>query len=165
MGSVARGIQEEVTNPFRVISILDQENVANSNFNSLQLHFDTRSFYGLQLRGFYAWAKSIDDASSLQPQVFLASPQFASIIVTATADNPDNFAGANNISPTLSLQGNLPLITTRPRLPQDSSNLAGERARSDFDVRHRFVLNLFSSGSPLWADTTGVPGSPDSIRP
>jgi hypothetical protein len=141
-------------NPFAVLSILDQENVANSNFHSLQVHFNWNSFHGLQLRGFYTWAKSIDDASSLQPQVFLASPQFASEIVSDTADNPDNFAGANNISPTLSLQGNLPLITTRPRLPQDSSNLAGERARSDFDVRHRFVLDYIYS-VPRWAPRIG----------
>jgi hypothetical protein len=144
----------QFTNPFLFPSILDQEKVANSNFNSLQVGLDTRSFHGLQLHVFYQWAKSIDDASSLQPQVFLASPQFASIIVSDTADNPDNFAGANNISPALSLQGNLPLITTRPRLPQDSSNLAAERSRSDFDIRHRFVLD-YAYVVPRWAPGIG----------
>jgi len=142
------------TNFFLETSILDQENVANSNFNSLQLRFETRSFHGLQLRGFYVWAKSIDDASSSQPQVFLASPGFASVVVANLFDNPDNFAGANNISPTLSLQGNLPVITTRPRLPQDSTNLAGERARSDFDVRHRFILDYIYA-VPRWAPVIG----------
>jgi Carboxypeptidase regulatory-like domain len=144
----------QFTKPFSVLSILDQDNVANSNFNSLQVRLDTRNFHGLQLHTFYQWSKSIDDASSLQPQVFLASPQFASIVVSATADNPDNFAGANNISPTLSLQGNLPLITTRPRLPQDSINLAGERARSDFDIRNRFVVEYVYS-VPRWAPVVG----------
>jgi hypothetical protein len=144
----------QFTNPFLVTSILDQGNVANSNFNSLQIRLDTKSFHGLQLHGLYEWAKSMDNASSLQPQVFLASPQLASIIVADTADNPDNFAGANNISPTLSLQGNLPVITTRPRLPQDSSNLAGERGRSDFDVRNRFVLD-YVYVVPRWAPGIG----------
>jgi len=144
----------ETTNLFQQTSILDQENVANSNFNSLQVRFDTRSFHGLQLRGFYEWTKSIDDASSLQPQVFLASPDFASIVVAEESDNPDNFAGATNISPTLSLQGTLPFVTTRPRLPQDSSNLAGERSRSDFDVRQRFVLDYIYA-VPRWAPGIG----------
>ena len=161
------------TDLFQQTSILDQENAANSSFNSLQVRFDTKSYHGLQLRGFYTWAKSIDDSSSLQPQVFLASPQLASIIVSDTADNPDNFAGANNISPTLSLQGNLPLITTRPRLPQDSTNLAGERARSDFDIRHRVVLDYvyavprfaprIGSGWQLTGITTLQSGQPFTV--
>jgi len=142
------------TNPFTSISILSQNNVANSNFNSLQARVALRSFYGLQLNAFYQWAKSIDDASSLQPQVFLASPQLASLIVYSTSDNPDNFAGANNISPALNLEGNLPIITTRPRLPQDSSNLAAERGRSDFDVRQRFVLDYIYK-VPRWAPGIG----------
>jgi hypothetical protein len=144
-----------LTNPFLITSILDQENVANSNFHSLQVRLETRSLHGLQLRGFYQFAKSIDNSSSLQPQIFLASRPIASLVVSATAENPDNFAGANNISPTLNLQGNLPLITTRPRLPQDSSNLAGERARSDFDAQHRFVLDYIYA-VPRWAPGIGA---------
>jgi hypothetical protein len=151
----------QLATPFLVPSILDQENGANSNFNSLQFRFETRSFHGLQLGGFYQYAKSIDDSSSLQPQIFLTSPTVASLLVAARVDNPDDFAGANNISPTLSLQGNLPLIITRPNLPQDSSNLAGERARSDFDLQHRFVLNYvyavprFAPGNWLWLAACG----------
>jgi Carboxypeptidase regulatory-like domain/TonB dependent receptor len=159
--------------PFMVPSILDQENGANSNFNSLQVHVETKNFHGLQLGGFYQYAKSIDDSSSLQPQIFLTSPTVASLLVAARIDNPDNFAGANNISPTLSLQGNLPLITTRPSLPQDSNNLAGERARSDFDIRHRFVLNyvyavprfapVIGSGWQLAGITTAQSGQPFTV--
>jgi len=54
----------------------------------------------------------------------------------------------------LSLQGNLPVITTRPNLPQDSSNLGGQRGRSDFDIRHRFVINYIYS-LPRWAPRIG----------
>jgi Carboxypeptidase regulatory-like domain len=159
--------------PFLVPTIVDQVNGANSNFNSLQVRLEARTFHRLQLSGFYQFAKSIDDSSSLQPQIFLTSPPFASVVVAATSDNPDNFAGANNISPTLSLQGNLPVITTRPKLPQDSSNLAGERGRSDFDIKHRFVLDyvyavptfapVIGSGWQLAGITTVQSGQPFSV--
>jgi len=144
----------QFTSPFSVLSILDQENVANSNFNSLQVRFDTRRFHGLELHAFYQMAKSIDNASSLQPQVFLASPQLAGLIVSLLAANPSALAGANNLSPTLSLQGTLPLVSTRPILPQDSNDLAGERASSDFDVRHRFVVDYVYT-IPRWAPVIG----------
>jgi hypothetical protein len=142
------------TNSFAHLSILDQDNVANSIFNSLQVRVATRSFHGLEFHAFYQLAKSIDDASSLQPQVFLASPQFASLAVALLADSPYDFVEANNISPALSTQGNLPLVTTRPRLPQDSGNLAAERGRSDFDMRHRFVVDYVYT-IPRWAPVIG----------
>ena len=143
------------TNPFLFTSILDQENAANSNYHSLQLRFETHDFHGLRLHALYQFAKSIDDASSQQPQVFLVPPLVSSAIVSSTADNPGSFASANNISPTLALQGNLPLITTRPDLPQDGNNLAGERGRSDFDVRHRFVFDYIYS-VPRFAPKIGT---------
>jgi len=148
-------------NPFYSTSILDQTNVGNSNFSSLQARVETRNFHGLQLRAFYQWSKSIDNASSLQPQVFLVSPFIASYLVSNSGFyspfyiDPSNFAGATNISPTLSLEGNLPLITTRPRLPQDSANLAGERGPSDFDIRHTFVT-AYSYEIPRWAPRIGA---------
>jgi carboxypeptidase family protein len=142
------------TNPFLFTTILDEENAADSNFNSIQFRFETREFHGLRLRAFYTFAKSIDDASSQQPQVFLISPLISSLIVSETGDNPGAFATANNISPTLSLQGNFPLITTRPNLPQSGNNLAGERALSDFDIRHRFVFDYIYS-VPRWAPVIG----------
>jgi hypothetical protein len=40
-------------NCFNQNDILDQDNVGNSNFNSLQVRFETRNFHGLQLRTFY----------------------------------------------------------------------------------------------------------------
>jgi hypothetical protein len=145
---------------FFITDILEQENAANSDFNSLQVQVETRKLHGLQLRGFYQYAKSIDDSSSLQPQVFLANPAITKGVEAlnffpgTTVPVNSDFGGSNNISPTLSLQGDLPLITTRPRLPQDSSNLRGERARSDFDVKHRFVLNYIYE-VPRWAPGIG----------
>jgi hypothetical protein len=170
---IALNSSGQFATPFLIPSVLDQENGANSNFNSLQVRFETRSFHGLQLSGFYQFAKSIDDSSSLQPQTLLTSPTIASLLVAARVDNPDNFEGANNISPALSLQGNLPVITTRPSLPQDSNNLAGERARSDFDIHHRFVVNyvytvprfapVVGSGWQLAGITTAQSGQPFSV--
>ena len=145
----------QAVNPFLFTSILDQENSANSNYSSLQVLFETRAFHRLQLRGFYQFGKSIDDASSQQPQVFLVPPLISSAIVSQTADNPASFATANNISPTLTLQGNPPVITTRPNLPQQSNNLAGERGRSDFDVHHRAVID-YVYVVPRWAPKIGT---------
>jgi hypothetical protein len=141
-------------NPFLFASILNQETTANSSFNSLQVRFDTHSFHGLQVRLHYQFARSIDGASSLRPQVFLVSPGIATLITSFAIVNPDNFAGANNISPGLSLRPTLPIITTRPGLPQNSSNLAGERGLSDFDVRQRFVAQYIYD-VPKWAPVIG----------
>jgi Carboxypeptidase regulatory-like domain/TonB dependent receptor len=142
-------------NPFVFTSILEQENAANSNYSSLQVLLETRAFHRLQLRGFYQFAKSIDNSSSQQPQVFLIPPLISSAVVSQTFDNPGSFATANNISPTLTLEGNLPVITTRPNLPQESNNLAGERARSDFDVHHRAVIEYIYA-VPRWAPKIGA---------
>ena len=145
--------------PLLFASVLSEENTANSIFHSLQVRFDARNFHGLQMRLFYQWAKSIDNASSLQPQVFTLPPFFADFLVCCgffnQILNPETFAGLNNVSPTLSLRPVLPIITTRPRLPQDSSNIAGERGLSDFDVRHRFVANYIYD-VPGWAPGIGV---------
>jgi hypothetical protein len=136
-------------NPFLLETILNQENSASSNFHSLILRFDVRNLRGLNLRMHYQWAKSIDTASSLQPQVFMVSPLYASLLSSFYSINPDNFAAANNISPTLSLRPDLPVVTTRPRLAQDPNNLAGERGRSDFDVRQRLVFSYIYD-VPKW---------------
>jgi hypothetical protein len=130
-------------------SIIEQENSANSNFHSLLVRFETRSFHGLQTEVHYQLSKSIDGATSSQPPVFLFTPAQASLLVSLFTDNPDAFAGANSISPALSLRPVLPVVTTRPLLPQDSSNLRAERALSDFDVRHRFVMS-FTYDLPAW---------------
>lgn len=135
--------------PFVFWPILNQENSASSSFHSLIVRFDVRNLHGFNLRMHYQWAKSIDDASSLQPQVFGVPPLLAGQFIYDYTINPDAFFGANNISPTLSLRPELPVITTRPRLPQDSGNLRADRARSDFDVRHRLVLNYIYD-LPKW---------------
>jgi hypothetical protein len=63
--------------------------------------------------------------------------------------NPLDLEDVNSISPALSLGPDLPIITTRPTLPQDSTNLRGERGRSDFDVRHRLVFDYIYD-VPSW---------------
>jgi hypothetical protein len=123
-------------------NIVNQENSANSSFHSLQARFETRGFHGFQVGAHYQFAKSIDGASSLLPQVFILSPPNASVLSSFNGINPEEIAAANNISPTLSLRPTLPVITTQPRLPQDYANLRSERARSDFDVNHRFVVDF-----------------------
>jgi hypothetical protein len=180
-----------VVNPFMLNTILNQENSARSNFHSLIMRFEVRNLRGLNLRLHYQWAKSIDDASSLQPPVFGVNPLIAGYLANEFTINPDAFFGANNISPTLSLRPDLPVITTRPRLPQDSQNLRSERGRSDFDVRQRLVFNYaydlpkwerggratsgwqvagittLQTGQPysVFMDYLGMPLRPDQVRP
>ena len=172
-------------------SVINQENTANSNFHSLQIRWETRAWHSLTVRMHYQWAHSIDDASSSNPPVFFFSPASASLLSIFFGINADQFASLNSSNPALSLRPGLPIITTRGMLPADSlnsANLAGERASSDFDVRHRFVVHYiydvpkwgptligagwqlagvttFQSGSPytVFGDFFGVPLRPDQL--
>ncbi|HXE75018.1 MAG TPA: TonB-dependent receptor [Candidatus Xenobia bacterium] len=142
--------------PEDVLTIINQENTANSNFHSLQLRFDTRQFRGLTLSMFYQWAKSIDDASSLTVPTILFPPGAGNFLCGAFAINCDQFAAVNTASnPALSLRPGYGAITTRPIFPQDSANLEGERGVSDFDVTHRFILRYIYDVPRFW----GMAGS------
>jgi len=172
-------------------SVIIQENSANSNFHSLQVRWETRAWHNLTVRMHYQWAHSIDDASGSNPPVFFFSPASASMLSSFFGINADQLAALNSSNPALSLRPGLPIITTRGALAGDSlnsANLAGERASSDFDVRHRFVVNYIydvpkwgptligagwqvagvttlQSGSPytVFGDFFGVPLRPDQI--
>ena len=137
-----------LSNPLDQV-ILYQENSANSSYHSLQVQLVTRGFHRLQLQAVYQFAKSIDDASSLQAPVFLLNPLFADNLVQKDNLNPLDLEDVNSVSPALSLGPDLPIITTRPTLPQDSTNLRGERGRSDFDVRQRLVFDYIYD-VPSW---------------
>ena len=133
-------------------SIIYQTNNANSNFNSLQVRLDTRSYHGLTIQAFYQWAHSIDNASSAVAPVFLLSPTAAALMAENVFINADQLAGLNNINPTLSLRPGLPVITTGDVLPNstdNSGNLANQRANSDFDIRQRFVI-AYTYAVPPW---------------
>ncbi len=176
------------TDPTQALSVVNQENTANSNFHSLQIRWETRQFHGLTLNMFYQWAKSIDNASSLSAPTILFSPGAGNFLCGFFAINCDQFAAVNTLSnPALNLRPGYPIITTRPLFPQDSSNLRGERGVSDFDVRHRFILRYiydvpkfagavgsgwqlagitpFQSGQPfsVYTDFFGVPLRPDLV--
>jgi len=137
---------------------------------------------------FYQWAKSIDNASSLNAPTILFPPGAGNFLCGAFSINCDQFAAVNTLStPALNLRPGLPVITTRPLFPQNSSNLRGERGVSDFDVRHRFILRYiydvpkfagavgsgwqlagittFQSGQPfsVYTDFFGVPLRPDLV--
>jgi hypothetical protein len=143
------------SNPFVVTSILDQETTGTSSYNSLQLRFSTRKYHGLQFDAHYEMAKSLDDSSSLQPQVFLVSlPYTIRLSQFAQGANPEEIAGISNLSPTLSLRAGLPIITTRPSLPQNSSDIGAERGLSDFNVHNRVVFSYIYD-VPKWAPRFG----------
>jgi len=146
------------TDPVQGLTVVNQENSANSNFHSLQLRFDTR-WKGLTLNTFYQWAKSIDNASSLNAPATLFPFGAGAFLCGGVLINCDQFSAVNTLSnPALSLRPGLPLITTRPLFPQDSGNLRGERGVSDFDVRHRFILRYIYD-IPKWEAVGAVAGS------
>ncbi len=131
-------------------SVINQENSAYSFFNALQVSLETRNFHGLTVHLHYQWAHSIDDASSSRAPVFLLPPSTATNVLGI---DTDQLAALNNANPTLSLQPSLPVIATPDLLPNDTLNFAnvpGERASSDFDVRHRFVA-YYIYDAPRWA--------------
>jgi hypothetical protein len=124
-------------------SVINQETSGASGYNSLQARLDTRAFHGLTLHVHYMWAHSIDNASSTNPPVFLLSPTAADTISFLEGKDPSQLNSLNNANPTLSLRPGFPTITTQPDLPSDSQNsadLSGQRASSDFDIRHRAVI-------------------------
>ena len=179
-----------LTRPLNQV-ILYQENSANSSYHSLQAQLVTRGFHRLQLQALYQFSKSIDDASSLQAPIFLLNSLFANTLVQKDNLNPLDLESVNSISPALSLRTDLPVITTRPTLPQDSTNLRGERGRSDFDVQHRLVfdyiyavpswnraralgrgwqlagITTLQTGQPysVFVDFYGTPLRPDVVKP
>ncbi len=133
-------------------SIIMEENTANSNFHALEARWETRGFHGMTVRLNYQWAHSIDDASSSVAPVFLFSPGAASFVQSFGGINVDQLAALNNANPALSLRPGLPIITTQPLLPgtsENNANLSMERASSDFDVRHRFVISYIYD-VPRW---------------
>jgi len=165
-------------------SAVNQENSANSMYNSLQARFDTRSFHGLTVHGYYEWAHVIDDASSSAAPVFISSPPLASLtalrlILEGQLIDPGQLSGLNGVNPTLSLRPQFPALTTSDLLPNDTmngaANLAGQRANSDFDARQRFVISYIydlpawhragrvSSGWQLAGITTVQTGQPFSV--
>jgi hypothetical protein len=124
-------------------SVINQETSGASNYHSLQAHLDTRAFHGLTLHVHYMWAHSIDNASGSNPPAFLLSPATADIMSFLYGIDPSLLTALNNANPTLSLRPGLPSLTAQPDLPSDSensANLAGQRASSNFDIRHRGVI-------------------------
>ncbi len=142
----------------QTLTIVNQENSANSNFHSLQFRFDT-NWKGLTLNAFYQWAKSIDNASSLTGPTILFPFGAGPFLCENFLINCDQFSAVNTLSnPALNLRPGLPLVTTRPLFPQDSGNLRGERGVSDFDIRQRFILRYIYD-FPKWEAVGAVAGS------
>lgn len=141
-------------------SIVFQENEANSSYNSVLVQLRTRNYHGLTLQAYYQWAHSIDNAPTSIAPVFLYSPTAASAITDIATLNRDQLAGINNVNPALTLRPGLPVISTPDSLPNNTTNdtsLASQRASSDFDIRHRFVI-AYTYAVPSWK-RAGILGS------
>jgi hypothetical protein len=133
-------------------AVVYQENEANSSYNSLLVQLRTRKYHGVTLQAYYQWAHSIDNTPTAIAPVFLYSPTAASILTDFGTINRDQLAGINNVNPTLTLRPGLPIISTLDSLPNDTNNdssLSSQRASSDFDIRHRFVI-AYIYDVPSW---------------
>lgn len=146
--------------------VFTMANRAESNYHSGMLRVRTEAWHGLRLNATYNWSRSYDNASnSIFPfvpitvtnlvaglQLFAnGNPAFQCRPGTATAWCASRQAGASSgaisgsdmMAAGLTTTGSADVLVTRYSLPQDPVNfLNDDYGRSDFDSRHRAVLDF-----------------------
>ena len=179
--------------------VFNMTNRAESSYHSLMTRLRAAEWHGLRLNATYVWSKSIDNQSAavypLQP---LTMPNLALGYQAFGQQNPNAFCiflglvcsvGTEQVPLTLptinfstgavTTTGAGQILTSRYLLPQDPGNfLVNDRGRSDFDSKHRVVLDYTwevpslakSWGAPKWLDNwqfsgvfTAQSGQPFSI--
>lgn len=147
-------------------------NQGESHYHSLLFRARIAGWHGLRANATYSWSKSIDNASSgyfpvLPLSLFNgAFSQFNSTLNPSAGCLagifPIGFFDCTTAPPTTSVPENSalttggvnPVLTTPYNIPQDPLNyLKNDVGRSDFDSKHRFVLDY------SWE----VPGPKDSL--
>lgn len=165
---------------FSFFPIWTLTNQGESNYNSLMGRVQMVDFHGLRLNAAYSWSKSLDNASnSLFPATAMAfnnvvyasvysrydftgecmlAPSLAPAFCAAAAGAPLQAPNIDLTPPPVTTTGQAAPQVTRYLIPQDPFNfLHNDYGPSDFDARHRFVLNYtwelpFKSESPLLKD-------------
>jgi len=143
---------------FDFTPIFTMTNQGESQYHSLMARLRVADWHGLRLDAAYAWSKSMDNASTTSfptvPMSFTALAYggwlttydlsaacvyglgaFCSVIPSSFPDI--NFSG----SAVTTTGANAPLVTPYLIPQSQSAFLSNDRGLSDFDVRHRFVLN------------------------
>ena len=140
--------------------VFTMTNQGQSSYHSLLLRARVAEFHGLRLNLNYNWSKSIDNASSgffpTVPSTLnnfgLAyqrggTENFAILCLLGTAPgacvgNPLVFPSIDFSTGAVTTTGANQVLTSRYLIAQDPFNfLVDDRGRSDFDAKHRFVLD------------------------
>lgn len=161
--------------------IFSMTNQADSSYNSLMARVRVAEWHGLRLNTTYVWAKSLDNQSAaVYPVLPLTMPNLAIGYQVLGQQNPNAFCiffglfctlGGQQVPLTLptinfssgavTTTGAGQILTSRYLLPQDPFNfLENDRGRSDFDTKHRMVLDYTwdvpslekAWGAPRWLD-------------
>jgi hypothetical protein len=167
---------------FSTSPVMTMTNRADSTYHSLMARVRAANWHGLRLNATYVWSKSIDNASNgIFPTLPITLPNLGfgdqlvgtfnpsapCIFGTPFAGNPPCTIAPSGTPvaispffPTIDLStgavtttGAGQVMTSRYLIPQDPFNfLTDDRGRSDFDSRHRMVLDY----------TWEIPGSKSS---
>ena len=133
-------------------------NRADSTYHSLLARARIAEFHGLRLNATYNWSKSMDNASSgFFPTVPLTAPNLTIAYQLFGTANPitnciyfgtgcgvipNTFPVLDFSTGAVTTTGANQVQTSRYLIPQDPFNfLVDDRGRSDFDSKHRFVLD------------------------
>jgi hypothetical protein len=159
-----------VTDNFGVTPIFTMTNQGESTYQSLMARARVAGWHGLRLNATYTWSKAIDNASNARfPVLPVTGPNMllGYQLVGTSNFNPDciyfnSFCGiapltfpAINFAPSaVTTTGAGAVLTTPYTIPQDPFHfLTNDRGRSDFDSRHRLVLDY----------TWEIPGEKTSV--
>ncbi|MCU1285957.1 MAG: hypothetical protein JWO13_2307 [Acidobacteriales bacterium] len=164
-GGIVTGASNSVCDPFESFPIETQANVGSSLYHSALARLRVAQFKGLRVNATYTYSKSMDNASSANPNLVptplltqasglqrfgLANP-FSFILTGGTAlgvtiaqgaNIPASVSGADTFTSSLTTTGAGRIFVSRYNLPQDPTNFrTNDWGPSDFDTTHRVVLD------------------------
>ncbi len=187
-GDISRDLLRSNMQHFPVFTLTNQ---AESHYHSLMARARIQDFHGLRVNATYTWAKGLDNASNavypslpIAPQNLLIGYQaFANgnlpawcLLVTPIADPSRTPLCAKSVplfpfidfsSGAVTTTGAGQILVSRYNLPQNPLNfLVDDYGPSDFDVRHRVVIDYTwdvpslskAYGLPKWMDNWTLSG-------
>lgn len=158
-----------IQNNFAFLPIFTMTNQGQSSYSSLLARLRVASWHGLRFNATYNWSRSMDNASSSQfPLLPVSGPNMLlGYQLTGTGNftpqciyvgafcgiAPATFPNINFTPSAVTTTGAGAVLTTPYTIPQNPFTfLTNDYGRSDFDSKHRFVLDY----------TWEVPGSKTS---
>lgn len=174
---------------FSYFPVFTMTNRARSSYHSLVARLRAAEWHGLRFNTTYTWSKGLDNASNagfsmVNPTLFntalafqfngTGNPAGWCLVFLAQGGSP-LCANVTSLPPAASLPstavtttGERPILTTPYQIPQDWQNfLVDDYGRSDFDSRHRVVVDYTwqipslekAFGAPKWLDNWTLSGT------